>query len=156
MSDIGLIEDELKNLIIENADIIFHKAILGKEKGILSLCMDKDYFPLALLKKWGLGSDFENKPAHVEVLRNCLGNKIIPEIVNVIDGNECENVEDNIRFVADNTFSMRIYGRTDLSLEINGNEGYVFKKGEIVARVPEADLINSLEKIIMESYSSVK
>jgi len=36
------------------------------------------------------------------------------------------------------------------------NEGYVFKKGEIVARVPEADLINSLEKIIMESYSSVK
>ena len=27
------------------------------------------------------------------------------------------------------------------------------KKGEIVARVPEADLINSLEKIIMESYS---
>ena len=32
-------------------------------------------------------------------------------------------------------------------------EGYVFKKGEIVARVPEVDLINSLEKIIMESYS---
>ena len=31
-------------------------------------------------------------------------------------------------------------------------EGYIFKKGEIVARVPEADLINSLEKIIMESY----
>ena len=30
-------------------------------------------------------------------------------------------------------------------------EGYIFKKGEIVARVPEADLINSLEKIIMES-----
>ena len=35
-------------------------------------------------------------------------------------------------------------------------EGYIFKKGEIVARVPEIDLINSLEKIIMESYSSVK
>ncbi len=33
-------------------------------------------------------------------------------------------------------------------------EGYIFKKGEIIARVPEADLINSLEKIIMESYSS--
>ena len=32
-------------------------------------------------------------------------------------------------------------------------EGYIFKKGEIIARVPEADLINSLEKIIMESYS---
>ena len=31
-------------------------------------------------------------------------------------------------------------------------EGYIFKKGEIIARVPEADLINSLEKIIMESY----
>ena len=26
-------------------------------------------------------------------------------------------------------------------------EGYIFKKGEIIARVPEADLINSLEKI---------
>ncbi len=36
------------------------------------------------------------------------------------------------------------------------NEGYIFRKGEIIARVPEADLINSLEKIIMESYSSVK
>ena len=36
------------------------------------------------------------------------------------------------------------------------NEGYIFKKGEIIARVPESDLINSLEKIIMESYSSVK
>ena len=35
-------------------------------------------------------------------------------------------------------------------------EGYIFKKGEIISRVPEADLINSLEKIIMESYSSVK
>ena len=32
-------------------------------------------------------------------------------------------------------------------------EGYIFKKGEIIARVPEADLINSLEKIIIESYS---
>ncbi len=36
------------------------------------------------------------------------------------------------------------------------NEGYIFKKGEIIARVPESDLINSLENIIMESYSSVK
>lgn len=36
------------------------------------------------------------------------------------------------------------------------NEGYIFKKGEIIARVPEADLINSLENIIIESYSSVK
>ena len=35
-------------------------------------------------------------------------------------------------------------------------EGYIFKKGEIIARVPEVDLINSLENIIMESYSSVK
>ena len=35
-------------------------------------------------------------------------------------------------------------------------EGYIFKKGEIVARVPESDLINSLENIIMETYSSVK
>ena len=33
-------------------------------------------------------------------------------------------------------------------------EGYIFKKGEIIAKVPEADLINSLEKIIMESYSN--
>ena len=33
------------------------------------------------------------------------------------------------------------------------NEGYIFKKGEIIARVPETDLINSLEKIIMETYS---
>ena len=32
-------------------------------------------------------------------------------------------------------------------------EGYIFKKGEIIARVPEVDLINSLEKIIIESYS---
>ena len=35
-------------------------------------------------------------------------------------------------------------------------EGYIFKKGEIIARVPESDLINSLENIIMETYSSVK
>lgn len=34
-------------------------------------------------------------------------------------------------------------------------EGYIFKKGEIVARVPENDLINSLENIIMESYNRV-
>ena len=32
-------------------------------------------------------------------------------------------------------------------------EGYIFKKGEIIARVPEADLINSLENIIMKSYN---
>ncbi len=32
------------------------------------------------------------------------------------------------------------------------NEGYIFKKGEIIARVPEEDLINSLENIIMETY----
>ena len=36
------------------------------------------------------------------------------------------------------------------------NEGYIFKKGEIIARVPEPDLINSLENIIMESYNIVK
>lgn len=35
-------------------------------------------------------------------------------------------------------------------------EGYIFKKGEIVARVSENDLINSLENIIMESYNIVK
>lgn len=35
-------------------------------------------------------------------------------------------------------------------------EGYIFKKGEIIVRVPEADLINYLENIIMESYSEVK
>ena len=35
-------------------------------------------------------------------------------------------------------------------------EGYIFKKGEIIARVPEVDLINSLENIIMESYGLVK
>ena len=33
-------------------------------------------------------------------------------------------------------------------------EGYIFKKGEIIAKVPENDLINSLEKIIIESYSN--
>lgn len=32
-------------------------------------------------------------------------------------------------------------------------EGYIFQKGEIIARVPESDLINSLENIIMKSYS---
>ena len=31
-------------------------------------------------------------------------------------------------------------------------EGYVFKKGEIIAKVPETDLINSLENIIMKEY----
>lgn len=31
-------------------------------------------------------------------------------------------------------------------------EGYIFKKGEIVARVDEKDLINTLENIIMEEY----
>ena len=36
------------------------------------------------------------------------------------------------------------------------NEGYIFKKGEVIARVPESDLINSLEKIIMDTYSLVK
>ena len=34
-------------------------------------------------------------------------------------------------------------------------EGYIFKKGEIVARVPESDLINSLENIIMKSCNTV-
>ena len=34
-------------------------------------------------------------------------------------------------------------------------EGYIFKKGEIIAKVPEADLINSLENIIMKSYRVV-
>ena len=32
------------------------------------------------------------------------------------------------------------------------NEGYIFKKGEIIARVEEKDLINTLENIIMETY----
>ena len=35
-------------------------------------------------------------------------------------------------------------------------EGYIFKKGEVIARVPENDLINSLENIIMKSYNLVK
>lgn len=32
------------------------------------------------------------------------------------------------------------------------NEGYVFKKGEIVARVPEAQLLDKLEEVINNSY----
>lgn len=32
------------------------------------------------------------------------------------------------------------------------NEGYVFKKGEIVARVPEDQLLNKLEEVINNSY----
>lgn len=35
-------------------------------------------------------------------------------------------------------------------------EGYIFKKGEVIARVPENNLINSLENIIMESCRTVK
>ena len=31
-------------------------------------------------------------------------------------------------------------------------EGLVFKKGEIVAKVPESELINKLEEIIKKSY----
>jgi len=31
-------------------------------------------------------------------------------------------------------------------------EGYIFKKGEIIERVPETDLINSLENIIIKTY----
>lgn len=31
-------------------------------------------------------------------------------------------------------------------------EGYVFKKGEIIARVPEAELLDKLEEVIMKSY----
>ena len=31
-------------------------------------------------------------------------------------------------------------------------EGYVFKKGEIVARVPEVELLDKLEEIINNSY----
>lgn len=31
-------------------------------------------------------------------------------------------------------------------------EGYIFRKGEIIARVDEKDLINTLENIIMETY----
>ena len=32
------------------------------------------------------------------------------------------------------------------------NEGYVFKKGEIIARVPENELLDKLEEVIMKSY----
>lgn len=32
------------------------------------------------------------------------------------------------------------------------NEGYIFKKGEIVARVPECELLDKLEEIIIKSY----
>lgn len=32
------------------------------------------------------------------------------------------------------------------------NEGYVFKKGEIIARVPESELLDKLEEIITKSY----
>ena len=32
------------------------------------------------------------------------------------------------------------------------NDGYLFKKGEIVARVPESELLNTLEKVIIKSY----
>ena len=32
------------------------------------------------------------------------------------------------------------------------NEGYIFKKGEIVAKVPENELLNKLEEIIIKSY----
>ena len=32
------------------------------------------------------------------------------------------------------------------------NEGYVFKKGEIIARVPENELLNKLEEVIIKSY----
>ena len=68
-------------------------------------------------------------------------------------------------------YSIDVYKRQVMGCPVNGpgearhadfgiagaiKEGYIFKKGEIIARVPEADLINSLENIIMESYSSVK
>ena len=32
------------------------------------------------------------------------------------------------------------------------NEGYIFKKGEIIAKVPENQLLNKLEEIIIKSY----
>jgi len=32
------------------------------------------------------------------------------------------------------------------------NEGYIFKKGEVIAKVPEADLLDKLEEIIQKSY----
>ena len=31
-------------------------------------------------------------------------------------------------------------------------EGYIFKKGEIIAKVPESELLDTLEKIILKSY----
>ena len=36
------------------------------------------------------------------------------------------------------------------------NEGYIFKKGQVIARVPESDLINCLKNTIMETYSLEK
>ena len=47
----------------------------------------------------------------------------------------------------------REYYDADFGIAGAIGEGYIFKKCEIIARVPEADLINSLEKIIIESYS---
>ena len=41
--------------------------------------------------------------------------------------------------------------KTTLYTAVRG-VSFDIKKGEIVARVPEADLINSLEKIIIEAY----
>ena len=32
------------------------------------------------------------------------------------------------------------------------NEGYIFKKGEIIAKVPEAELLDKLEEVITKSY----
>lgn len=32
------------------------------------------------------------------------------------------------------------------------NEGYIFKKGEIIARVPESELLDKLEEVIRKSY----
>ena len=32
------------------------------------------------------------------------------------------------------------------------NEGYIFKKGEIIAKVPEDKLLDKLEEVIMKSY----
>lgn len=32
------------------------------------------------------------------------------------------------------------------------DEGYVFQKGEIIAKVPESELLNKLEEVIMKSY----
>ena len=36
------------------------------------------------------------------------------------------------------------------------NEGYIFKKGQVIARVPESDLINCLKNTIIETYSLEK